>query len=438
MSGRRTAYSAGRRLFCSLPGIVILFLAGCGNKQPARTVSDSSPAFTPYRFDDRLEADGKVRGDSKSSSAVMAETIAWSNFVSEESITWQLLRGRMGLRKGDLVVKGDGSTPVIQAPDKPVIDWTRYDAVEMVMYAEGGHETKVKVGNDESRLPIPSLREYHTYRFPVKIQDPGPRPLAIMPTDGLMDLVSIRSIRLIPRKADFQKIAGRDFIGKHDEFRNSVYVHSPATITFETQIPKAGRLTFGMGITEPNGPVTFRIVAEGSKELFKRTLTDPFAWSDGAIDLSAYAGRNIRIDFETSSPKEGTVALWTSPVLTTAAPKSRPNVVLYMIDTMRADHSSLYGYPRKTTPFLDSLGARGLVFEDCTVQAPLDQTLGGFAAHFALFLHARHRERLRHRAHGLAGAGRTASQRRLRHGRCGGQPVRRPHLRPAARLRFSR
>ena len=40
-----------------------------------------------------------------------------------------------------------------------------------------------------------------------------------------------------------------------------------------------------------------------------------------------------------------------------------------MIDTVRADHASLYGYARDTTPFLKKLGAQGLVFEDCQVQA---------------------------------------------------------------------
>ena len=37
-------------------------------------------------------------------------------------------------------------------------------------------------------------------------------------------------------------------------------------------------------------------------------------------------------------------------------------VVLVTIDTLRADHVSSYGYPRATTPFLDSLAARGVRF----------------------------------------------------------------------------
>ncbi len=40
------------------------------------------------------------------------------------------------------------------------------------------------------------------------------------------------------------------------------------------------------------------------------------------------------------------------------------------IDTLRADHVSAYGYPRPTTPFLDSLAAEGIVFEQAYSTAP--------------------------------------------------------------------
>ena len=45
-------------------------------------------------------------------------------------------------------------------------------------------------------------------------------------------------------------------------------------------------------------------------------------------------------------------------------------VVLVTIDTLRADHVSCYGYPRATTPFLDSLAARGARFAWAIATAP--------------------------------------------------------------------
>lgn len=40
----------------------------------------------------------------------------------------------------------------------------------------------------------------------------------------------------------------------------------------------------------------------------------------------------------------------------------RLNVILVVIDTLRADHVGSYGYARNTTPFLDSLAAEGVLF----------------------------------------------------------------------------
>ncbi len=42
--------------------------------------------------------------------------------------------------------------------------------------------------------------------------------------------------------------------------------------------------------------------------------------------------------------------------------KKPPNIILISIDTLRADHMSLYGYERQTSPFLDSLAKRYMYF----------------------------------------------------------------------------
>jgi arylsulfatase A-like enzyme len=47
-----------------------------------------------------------------------------------------------------------------------------------------------------------------------------------------------------------------------------------------------------------------------------------------------------------------------------AASDPRPNLVLIVIDNLRADHLGAYGYPRATSPQLDRLAAGGVVFEN--------------------------------------------------------------------------
>jgi arylsulfatase A-like enzyme len=45
-------------------------------------------------------------------------------------------------------------------------------------------------------------------------------------------------------------------------------------------------------------------------------------------------------------------------------------VILIILDAVRADHLSCYGYERDTSPVLDSLAASGILFEKCQAQSP--------------------------------------------------------------------
>ena len=59
-----------------------------------------------------------------------------------------------------------------------------------------------------------------------------------------------------------------------------------------------------------------------------------------------------------------------APVSTrTEEPKS-PNVILITLDTMRADHLTMYGYPKNTSPNLQKLAEKSVVFENATSVAP--------------------------------------------------------------------
>ncbi len=48
----------------------------------------------------------------------------------------------------------------------------------------------------------------------------------------------------------------------------------------------------------------------------------------------------------------------------------RPNVLLLVIDTLRADHLRCYGGARPTSPRIDAVASRGVLFEHCIAQAP--------------------------------------------------------------------
>jgi arylsulfatase A-like enzyme len=61
-------------------------------------------------------------------------------------------------------------------------------------------------------------------------------------------------------------------------------------------------------------------------------------------------------------------------------PAGSPNVLLIVMDTVRADHLSLYGYERPTTPTLERMAQQGIRFDEARATAPW--TLASHASFF--------------------------------------------------------
>jgi arylsulfatase A-like enzyme len=69
-----------------------------------------------------------------------------------------------------------------------------------------------------------------------------------------------------------------------------------------------------------------------------------------------------------------------SPETAEAPRNAGINVLLITVDTLRPDHLSAYGYPRKTSPSIDELTAKGVAFDLAFTYWP--KTRGSFAAMF--------------------------------------------------------
>ncbi len=87
------------------------------------------------------------------------------------------------------------------------------------------------------------------------------------------------------------------------------------------------------------------------------------------------------------------------------AAEGKSNVLLIVLDTLRADHMSVYGYPRRTTPHLEKIAAEGTTFENAI--APSSWTLPSHATLFTGLYTYQHRadgERLQEKFLTLASA----------------------------------
>lgn len=67
---------------------------------------------------------------------------------------------------------------------------------------------------------------------------------------------------------------------------------------------------------------------------------------------------------------------------------NRPNIVLILLDTTRADHLSCYGYYRMTSPNIDSIAAQGTLFENAI--SPAQWTAPAIASLFTGMFPSKH------------------------------------------------
>ena len=105
-------------------------------------------------------------------------------------------------------------------------------------------------------------------------------------------------------------------------------------------------------------------------------LVDPLqnpadrGWVTAEVDLAKYAG-TTELVLETRGYEEGAEpkrAFWGAPAVT-ADGKTAPLVIVYLVDTLRADHTGPYGYPRDTTPKLDAFAKDAVVFDQAIAAA---------------------------------------------------------------------
>lgn len=120
-------------------------------------------------------------------------------------------------------------------------------------------------------------------------------------------------------------------------------------LTFSIFNPKNSRLFYKVWLRDNKRMVT----------LFKGFYDKEILVSQ-TVDIKRRFSGEVELVFET---KGKGVGAWLNPRLTTL--KKKPKVfVVIVLDTLRYDHTSLYGYRRKTTPVLDALSSESLVFRN--------------------------------------------------------------------------
>jgi len=162
-----------------------------------------------------------------------------------------------------------------------------------------------------------------------------------------------------------------------NEMRLSLFAPVPSSFTFGVRVPAGGVLQVGTGVAAngPRGVVSFDVVISargGREQRLHRVLVQPtqrHQWQDHRVDLSRFAGREVRLTLRTTGP-DGAFAFWSNPTIWPggAAAPGR-NIVFVLIDTLRADALQTAGGRYPVTPTIDGLAATGAVFTQATALA---------------------------------------------------------------------
>lgn len=211
----------------------------------------------------------------------------------------------------------------------------------------------------------------------------------------LLRQVEARNYSISPQKKDgltFRRAPELKVLEVDNE-RRPVVLTAPGSWTWRGRVPKGAVLHAGAQALPAVWQAVRRLdVAITARDGRTREILDvahspnrrqPQHWLDLEIDLARWAGREVTLDFTASLPGlppqylDANLIGW-APVLlekpapVTTADAGRPNILFILVDTLRADHLTPYGYTvHDTSPEIQHrLADHGTVVENAYSQAP--------------------------------------------------------------------
>lgn len=171
----------------------------------------------------------------------------------------------------------------------------------------------------------------------------------------------------------------------NDDFRKSVVIPPDSEIRVPLALPRRPLLHLDLGVlatslADAGASSRLRIGFQDASRTTRWLSTHQVSaqahwrsWQPQTLNLGDFDGeRGLLILRNESIGPGGSFVALANPLLRSGAAvvaAARPNLLLVTIDTLRADHLGMYGYARETSPFLDSLAARSVVFDDVTAQS---------------------------------------------------------------------
>jgi len=168
-----------------------------------------------------------------------------------------------------------------------------------------------------------------------------------------------------------------------DSVRKSIVVRGVSRVSWYVEVPQGAKLSLGVGAVPtatPNAtPTSAKIIvtpeAGQPTELFAGTLNAE--WTNKVLPLTPFVGQVVRLDL-TAEAGATTETAWASPAILVpkvpvVTPTQARNVIVLLIDTMRADKLKPFNpATRVQTPVIDQIAREGTVF--LSAQSPENWT----------------------------------------------------------------
>ena len=380
--------------FLLLPSALLwMSCAGPGGK--------GAGAIEVIRLVDRF-AEAEVAGSPGSSDTLAPERIEWlAGKSTGEKLEWLPASGASGaVVKGRYVgrtTRADAILDLGRTPEHNPNDILH--SIEIRAVVPAGGTLFVRSLSDEKtdfekvrslaealpwpfETPLIAGDEAHTYTMvaPRAITSASIRHILIQPTDVAGADFAIESVRLIFRREHLASIpSGLSWQGLSEVYRETIVSRTPETISYRLDLPERARFEASLGTVEP-GTVTFRVgirpITGGAQlqTVLTRTVSRAHAWQRVRVDLPNRAAGNYEVVLSVTGERDGTLGLWGAPSFRRPIEPNRtaeapPNVLVILVDTLRSDHLSAYGYERPTSPAFDAFAAGGVRAADALSQA---------------------------------------------------------------------
>lgn len=153
--------------------------------------------------------------------------------------------------------------------------------------------------------------------------------------------------------------------------RRAIVLRTPARLSWHTEVLKDAKFGFRFANLSPKTPGRIKVTVStdeaGAKTVYEGLAKD--SWDTQLVSLAKWAGQTVKLDVHAQADHAGVRLALAEPGLyrtKVEAPetiKPAKNIVLLVIDTMRADKLKPYNAStRVRTPVLDQISREGVVF----------------------------------------------------------------------------